>query len=78
MSAPIEYDLREALFTALQFRPEIDVALLMGSASDWKHLRPTVAVLRELGLRFRVHVTSAHRSPERTAAIARTSRNTRD
>ena len=50
---------------------EIDVALLMGSASDWKHLRPTVAVLRELGLRFRVHVTSAHRTPQRTVEVVR-------
>ena len=50
---------------------EIDVALLMGSASDWKHLRPAVAVLRELGLGFRVHVTSAHRTPQRTVELVR-------
>jgi 5-(carboxyamino)imidazole ribonucleotide mutase len=50
---------------------EIDVALLMGSASDWKHLRPAVEVLRELGLRFRVHVTSAHRTPQRTVELVR-------
>lgn len=51
---------------------EIDVAVLMGSASDWKHMRPAVAVLRELGLRFRVHVTSAHRTPQRTVEIVHT------
>ncbi len=51
---------------------EVDIALLMGSASDWKHLRPAVAVLRELGLRFRVHVTSAHRTPQRTVEVVRT------
>lgn len=51
---------------------EIDVALLMGSASDWQHLRPAVAVLRELGLRLRVHVTSAHRTPQRTVEVVRT------
>lgn len=50
---------------------EIDVALLMGSASDWKHVRPAVTVLRELGLRFRVHVTSAHRTPQRTVELVR-------
>ncbi len=51
---------------------EIDIAVLMGSASDWKHIRPAVAVLRELGLRFRVHVTSAHRTPQRTVDIVHT------
>jgi len=50
---------------------QIEVALLMGSASDWKHLEPSTQVLRALGLRFRVHVTSAHRTPERTAKIVR-------
>lgn len=50
---------------------EIDVALLMGSASDWENLRPAVAVLRELGLRYRVHVTSAHRTPQRTVELVR-------
>jgi 5-(carboxyamino)imidazole ribonucleotide mutase len=50
---------------------EIDVALLMGSASDWKHLRPAVDVLHELGLSCRVHVTSAHRTPRRTVEVVR-------
>ncbi len=31
--------------------PDIDVLLLMGSASDWKHLEGAVAVLDELGLK---------------------------
>ena len=51
---------------------DIDVAVLMGSTSDWKHLRPAVAILRELGLAFRVHVTSAHRTPQRTVDLMRT------
>lgn len=50
---------------------EIDVVVLMGSASDWKHLRPMVKVMRELGLRSRFHVTSAHRTPERTVQLVR-------
>jgi 5-(carboxyamino)imidazole ribonucleotide mutase len=49
----------------------IDVALLMGSASDWKHLSPAVEVLDGLGLAHRVHVTSAHRTPERTVELLR-------
>lgn len=49
----------------------IDVALLMGSASDWNHLEPAVKVLDELGLSHRVHVTSAHRTPARTIELLR-------
>jgi len=49
----------------------IDVAVLMGSASDWPVVRPAVEVLRSLGLRFEVHVSSAHRTPERTAELVR-------
>jgi 5-(carboxyamino)imidazole ribonucleotide mutase len=48
---------------------EIDVALLMGSSSDWKHLQSAVKVMRDIGLRVRVHVTSAHRTPQRTLDI---------
>jgi 5-(carboxyamino)imidazole ribonucleotide mutase len=48
---------------------QIDVTLLMGSASDWKHVSPAVQVLEELGLTYRVHVTSAHRTPQRTAQL---------
>lgn len=49
----------------------VDVVLLMGSASDWKYLRPAVEVLQGLGLSFRVHVTSAHRTPGRTVELIR-------
>jgi len=49
----------------------LDVAVLMGSPSDWPKVRPGVEVLRDLGLACRVHVTSAHRTPERTVEIVR-------
>ncbi len=48
-----------------------DVVVLMGSPSDWPKVRPGVEVLRDLGLAFRVHVTSAHRTPERTVELVR-------
>jgi 5-(carboxyamino)imidazole ribonucleotide mutase len=41
----------------------------MGSASDWKHLRPAVEVLQSLDIGVRVHVTSAHRTPQRTVEL---------
>jgi len=48
-----------------------EVAVFMGSTSDWKYMEPATEVLLQLGVRFRVHVTSAHRTPERTAALVR-------
>jgi 5-(carboxyamino)imidazole ribonucleotide mutase len=52
-----------------QANPE--VLILMGSASDWKHLRGAVEVLDGLGVSFEVHVSSAHRTPERTVDLVR-------
>ena len=53
----------------LNAQPE--VLILMGSASDWKHLRGAVGVLEDLGVSFEVHVSSAHRTPERTVELVR-------
>ncbi len=52
-----------------QAHPE--VLILMGSASDWKHLQGAVDVLEGLGVSFEVHVSSAHRTPERTVNLVR-------
>jgi 5-(carboxyamino)imidazole ribonucleotide mutase len=46
-----------------------EIVVLMGSASDWKHLQGAVEVLRDLGLECAVHVTSAHRTPARTVEL---------
>ena len=48
-----------------------EVLILMGSASDWKHLQDAVEVLRSLGVPTAVHVSSAHRTPERTLELVR-------
>lgn len=48
-----------------------EVLILMGSASDWKHLRGAVEVLDGLGISFKVRVSSAHRTPERTVNLVR-------
>jgi 5-(carboxyamino)imidazole ribonucleotide mutase len=50
-------------------RPHPEVLILMGSASDWKHLRGAVEVLRSLGIEFEIHVSSAHRTPDRTVEL---------
>ena len=46
-----------------------EVLILMGSSSDWKHLQGALEVLRSLGVTFEAHVTSAHRTPERTVEL---------
>ena len=50
---------------------DLDVLILMGSASDWKHLQGAVGVLRRMGLSFEARVSSAHRTPERTLELVR-------
>jgi len=42
------------------------VAILMGSDSDWPVMENTLNVLKELGIRAEVKVTSAHRTPAAT------------
>ncbi len=49
------------------------VAILMGSDSDLPVMSEAARVLRRLDVPFALHVTSAHRSPERTAAIVASS-----
>jgi 5-(carboxyamino)imidazole ribonucleotide mutase len=49
----------------------VRVAILMGSDSDLPVMGEAVKVLRKLEIGHEVHVTSAHRSPERTAKILR-------
>jgi 5-(carboxyamino)imidazole ribonucleotide mutase len=46
-----------------------EVLILMGSASDWKHLKGAVEVFRSLGVSFSIHVSSAHRTPQRTIEL---------
>lgn len=48
------------------------VAILMGSDSDLPVMAEAARVLRDLDISYELHVTSAHRSPERTAQIVST------
>lgn len=45
------------------------VMILMGSASDWELMRETKAELDRLGVASEAHVSSAHRSLDRTVAL---------
>ena len=47
------------------------VLILMGSDSDWEVMAEARKALDELGVPSEVHVSSAHRTPARTGALAR-------
>jgi 5-(carboxyamino)imidazole ribonucleotide mutase len=42
-----------------------DVAVIMGSQSDWETMRHAVEVLEQLGISHDVRIVSAHRTPKR-------------
>ncbi len=47
----------------------MDVVIMMGSKSDMAVMEKAADILKDFGVSFEVHVTSAHRSPARTAQI---------
>jgi 5-(carboxyamino)imidazole ribonucleotide mutase len=47
------------------------VLILMGSDSDWEVMSEAKKVLDAMGIASEVHVSSAHRTPERTGKLAR-------
>ncbi len=47
------------------------VLILMGSDSDWDVMSEARKALEEVGIASEAHVSSAHRTPERTARLAR-------
>ena len=51
------------------------VAIIMGSQSDWPIMRAAAAVLDELGVGYEARVISAHRTPDRLYAFAKSARD---
>jgi len=47
----------------------------MGSKSDAEAMRPTLEVLKELGIKYEVSVISAHRTPEKARQYGLMARN---
>jgi phosphoribosylaminoimidazole carboxylase PurE protein len=47
----------------------MNVAIFIGSESDHDVVKDALSVLNEFGVSFRLEVTSAHRSPERTRSL---------
>lgn len=46
------------------------VLILMGSDSDLSTMEETAKVLKEFGVPYEMHISSAHRSPAKTAKLA--------
>jgi 5-(carboxyamino)imidazole ribonucleotide mutase len=51
--------------------PSADVAIIMGSQSDWPTMRHAAETLEALGIGFEKRIVSAHRTPERLYEFAR-------
>ena len=52
----------------------IEVGVIMGSQSDWGTMRHAAATLDELGIGHETRIVSAHRTPERLYAYARSAK----
>jgi 5-(carboxyamino)imidazole ribonucleotide mutase len=48
-----------------------EVAIIMGSQSDWPTMRHAAQMLYHLGVRFEARIVSAHRTPDRMVAFAK-------
>ena len=48
-----------------------DVAIIMGSKSDWETMEHTATMLDTLGISYDAKVVSAHRTPERLYSFAK-------
>ena len=55
--------------------PRADVAIIMGSQSDWPTMRHAAETLAALGVGYDKRIVSAHRTPERLYEFARGARD---
>lgn len=47
-----------------------DVAIVMGSQSDWETMKESALILEELGISHEARIVSAHRTPDRLYSFA--------
>jgi 5-(carboxyamino)imidazole ribonucleotide mutase len=50
---------------------KIDVAIIMGSKSDWPVMKEAVKILKEFKIKFKAEVVSAHRTPKEMVSFAK-------
>jgi 5-(carboxyamino)imidazole ribonucleotide mutase len=51
-----------------------DVLILVGSESDKTRIEPAFEILKQAGVPFEFHVSSAHRQPDQTAQLVKSAR----
>ncbi len=51
--------------------PNVDIAIIMGSQSDWPTMKHAADVLDELGIAYDARIVSAHRTPDRMYDFAK-------
>ncbi len=56
-------------------QPHNDVAIVMGSQSDWVTMKNTADTLDALGVSYTPKIVSAHRTPDRLVKFAKSARN---
>jgi len=52
-------------------KDKVDVAIIMGSQSDWATMRHAAELLEVLGIGFEARIVSAHRTPDRLYEFAK-------
>lgn len=55
----------------------VPVAIIMGSQSDWETMKHAQVTLGELGIESAAHIVSAHRTPDRMSAFAKSAKDQR-
>lgn len=51
-----------------------EIAVVMGSISDWEQMKHSCGLLDELGVSYSKHILSAHRMPDEMVAFAKTAK----
>ena len=52
-----------------------DVAIIMGSQSDWETMRHSADILNELDIPYEARIISAHRTPDRLVSFAKSAKS---
>ncbi|MBE7514580.1 MAG: 5-(carboxyamino)imidazole ribonucleotide synthase [Anaerolineales bacterium] len=66
IAAPLEH------LSGVTITPPPQVGIIMGSDSDLPTMREAALILRDFGIHFEINIVSAHRTPERMVAYAKT------
>lgn len=56
-------------------RKSADVAIIMGSQSDWETMRHAALTLEQLGVSHEARIVSAHRTPDRLVEFAKNAKS---